>query len=140
MPTQRTLTDPDFGKIIIRTNRRARNVTMRVKSDGLHLTVPPYSKTEQILEILLPYRARLLENYKKVASRPIDYSYSIHSSCFHLSIKPGTLSCFSVREKDEEMYIYCPSDIDFSKESVQKLLRAAIIRAMKKREIGRAHV
>ena len=133
MPTQRILSDPDFGKIIIRTHRSAQNVTMRVKSDGLHLTVPPYSKTDKILEVLIPYRERLLESYKKVAVRPIDCTYSIQSPCFHLYIRIGKLSCFSVKEDNEEMYIYCPPQTDFSTESVQKLLRAAIIRAMKKR-------
>ena len=42
MPTKRIVQDPDFGRIEIRTNRRARNITMRPKDDGLHVTVPPY--------------------------------------------------------------------------------------------------
>ena len=133
MPTQRILADPDFGKIFIRTRRSARNVTMRVKSDGRHLTVPLYSKTEKILEVIVPYRERLLENFKKVALKPLDYSYTIQAPCFHLYIKEGTLSYFSVKEKNEEMYIFCPPETDFSNEAVQKLLHAAIVRAMKKR-------
>lgn len=133
MPTQRILSDPDFGKIVIRTNRAARNVTMRVKSDGLHLTVPPYSKTERILEVMEPYRKRLLDSYKKIAERPIDYNYSIQAPCFHLYIKPGTWPHFSVKEQDEEMYIFCPPTTDFNDSAVQKLLHSAIIRAMKRR-------
>ena len=133
MPTQRIILDPEFGRIVIRTHRAARNVTMRVKSDGLHLTVPPYSKTEKILEVLEPYRKRLLETYEKVAERPIDYNYSIQASCFHLYIKPGTWSHFAVREKDEEMFIYCPPKTDFTDDAIQKLLHSAIIRAMKRR-------
>lgn len=133
MPTQRILLDPDFGKIIIRTHRSARNVTMRVKSDGLHLTVPPYSKTEKVLEVLQPYRERLLESFKKVAIKLIDYNYSIQTPCFRLYVKRGTLSHFAVREREEEMFILCPPLTDFSSDEVQKLLRAAIIRAMKKR-------
>ena len=133
MPTQRILLDPDFGKIIIRTHRSARNVTMRVKPDGLHLTVPPYSKTEKVLEVLQPYRERLLESFKKVAVKPIDYNYSIQAPCFRLYIKEGTMSHFAVREKEEEMFIFCPPQTDFLAEEIQKLLRAAIVRAMKKR-------
>ena len=133
MPTQRVLFDQEFGRIIIRTNRAARNVTMRVKADGLHLTVPPYSKTEKVLAVVEPYRKQLLEAYGKVAERPIDYHYTIQSPCFHLYIKPGTLPHFSVREKEEEMYILCPPGTDFSNVAVQKLLRSAIIRAMKRR-------
>ena len=43
MPTKRIVQDPDFGRIEIRTNRRARNITMRPKDDGLHVTVPSYT-------------------------------------------------------------------------------------------------
>lgn len=133
MPTQRILSDPEFGRIVIRTNRAARNVTMRVKPDGLHLTVPPYSKTENILEVVKPYRERLLASFAKVATKPIDYNYTIQAPCFRLYIKPGTLTHFTVREKEEEMYIYCPPSTDFTDDSVQKLLHSAIIRAMKRR-------
>ena len=133
MPTQRILSDPEFGRIVIRTNRAARNVTMRVKSDGLHLTVPPYSKTERILEVLHPFRPKLLEAYAKVAERPIDYQYAIQAPCFHLYIRPGTGMHFAVREHDEEMYILCPPATDFTSDAVQKLLRGAIVRAMKRR-------
>ena len=133
MPTQRIVKDPDFGKIIIRTHRSARNVTMRVKEDGLHLTVPPYSKTEQILEILLPYRKRLLESFHKVAVKPFNYDYSIQAPCFRLYIRPGQLKHFTVREEGEEMFIYCPSETDFTLEKVQSLIKAAIIRALKNR-------
>lgn len=133
MPTKRVLADSDFKKIIIHTRRTARNVTMRVKQDGLHLTVPPYSKTEKILEVIQPYRERLLEAFSKVSIKPLDYSYTIEAPCFHLYICPGLLTNFSVREKNEEMYIYCPPNTDFTSDAVQKLLHNAIIRALKKR-------
>lgn len=133
MPTQRVLKDSDFGRIVIRTHQLARNVTMRVKSDGLYLTVPPYSKTSEVLKILIPYRERLLESYNKVRKKLIDYNYCIEAPCFHLYIKPGHLKHFTVREEEEEMYIYCPEDTDFMQDTVQKLLHAAILRAMKRR-------
>lgn len=133
MPTQRILVDSDFDRIVIRTHRLARNVTMRVKSDGLYLTVPPYSKTTEILKVLLPYREKLLDSYNKIRKKLIDYNYCIESPCFRLYIRAGHLKQFTVREEDEIMYIYCPELIDFSSENVQKLLRAAIIRAMKRR-------
>ena len=133
MPTQRILIDSDFGKIIIRTHRSARNVTMRVKEDGLYLTVPPYSKTDSILEAILPFRERLLESFRKIAVRPFSYEYAIEASCFRLYIKPGQLKHFTVREESEEMFIYCPPNTDFSSVTIQKLIRAAVLRAMKRR-------
>ncbi len=133
MPTKRILKDAEFGRIVIRTHRAARNVTMRVKSDGLYLTVPSYSKTERILEAVQPFRERLLESFHKIAAKSFDYSYSIQAPCFHLYLRQGSLKHFTVREEGEEMFIYCPPQTDFSSESVQSLLRAAIIRALKRR-------
>lgn len=106
---------------------------MHVKSDGLYLSVPPFCKTEKILEIIQPYRERLLTAFDQVRIKQIDYNYKIDAPCFRLCICPGSLPHFSVREKDEEMYIYCPPNTDFSSDTVQKLLRSAIVRALKKR-------
>ena len=52
MPTKRIVQDPDFGRIEIRTNRRARNITMRPKDDGLHVTVPPYTSLASVLKAI----------------------------------------------------------------------------------------
>ena len=49
MSTKRIIEDKDFHRIVIATRRGARNITMRVKPDGLYLTVPPYSKTDKVL-------------------------------------------------------------------------------------------
>ena len=49
MATKRTIPDKDFGQIIIRTRITARNISMRTKPDGLHITVPPYSQTSKVL-------------------------------------------------------------------------------------------
>ena len=93
MATKRVLPDKDFDRIIVRTHKLARNVTMRVKPDGLHVTVPPYSLSSKVLEVVEQYRQRLLEDWRK---------------------------------------IICPRNVDFSLPEVQRLVRNAIIRAMKK--------
>ena len=85
MPTKRIVQDPDFGRIEIRTNRRARNITMRPKDDGLHVTVPPYTSLASVLKAIEPHRQT------------------------------------------------CPPDTQFSRPEVQKLLSAAVVRAMKRR-------
>lgn len=132
MATKRIISDKEFGKIIIRTHRLARNISMRVKPDGLYLTVPPYSKTEYVMEVIGQYRFRLLESYKKIEKPRINFDFSIQTECFRLTLEPGKVHCFTVRQTDDGMKIYCPSDTDFSNEGVQKLVRSAIVRAMKR--------
>lgn len=132
MCAKRIVADDDFGQIILHTRRGARNVTMRVKPDGLYLTVPPRSQLKRILEVLQPFRERLLEQFNRVAPKQIDLDFRIHADCFRLKLASSRLKHFTVRNENGEMVIYCPEDTDFRREEVQKLIRSAIVRAMKK--------
>lgn len=132
MASKRLVADNDFGQIIIHTRRGARNITMRVKPDGLHLTVPPRSLLKKVLEVLQPYRKQLLEQFEQIAPKPVDLSFRIHADCFHLSLASSKLKHFTIRREEEEMIIYCPENVDFKREDVQKLVRSAILRTMKK--------
>ena len=132
MATRRIIKDKDFGQIVLGTRRTARNITMRVRPDGLHVTVPPYSQSEKVMATLETFRERLLEQYRKVEIRPIDFSYSIRTACFRLWLEPSPLKCFTLKQTGEGICICCPADVDFSCEQVQKLVRAAILRALKK--------
>lgn len=133
MSTKRVIEDKDFRRIVIATRRGARNITMRVKPDGLYLTVPPYSKTDRVLSTLEQFRADLLERFRQVAQQPLDFNFRITADCFRLSLEPSPLKCFTVRLRPSgEVTVCCPERTDFSDEAVQKLVRAAIVRAMKK--------
>ena len=132
MASKRLVADNDFGQIIIHTRRGARNITMRVKPDGLHLTVPSRSLLKKVLEVLQPYRKQLLEQLEQIAPKPVDLSFRIHADCFHLSLASSKLKHFTIRREEEKMIIYCPENVDFKREDVQKLVRSAILRAMKK--------
>ena len=134
MATKRVLPDKDFDRIIVRTHKLARNVTMRVKPDGLHVTVPPYSLSSKVLEVVEQYKQRLLEDWRKVSKKPIDLNFRIHTPCFRLWLEQGNFTCFSVRFTEEGVKIICPRNVDFSLPEVQRLVRNAIIRAMKKRQ------
>ena len=105
MATKRVLPDKDFDRIIVRTHKLARNVTMRVKPDGLHVTVPPYSLSSKVLEVVEQYRQRLLEDWRKVSKKPIDLNFRIHTPCFRLWLEQGNFTCFSVRFTEEGVKI-----------------------------------
>ena len=132
MATKRTIPDNDFGKIIIRTRITARNISMRTKADGLHVTVPPRCLTSRILSVIEEYRPRLLEKWEKAASQPLDLNFRIDAPCFRLHLEQGRFSRFTLRVDEEGITIACPPNVDFSQKAVQELLRNAIIRALKK--------
>ena len=132
MPTKRIVQDPDFERIEIRTNSRARNITMRPKADGLHVTVPPYTLLKSILSAIEPHRQQLLEGYRKLRPRLIDLDFTIDAPCFKLNVAQGTRQFFSIRFDDDRATVFCPPDTQFNAPEVQKLLSAAIVRAMKR--------
>lgn len=132
MATKRILVDKDFDRIIVRTHKRARNVTMRVKPDGLHVTVPPYSLSSKVMEVVEQYRSRLMEDWKKISKKPIDLDFRIQAPCFRLWLEQGAFTCFSVCFTEEGVKIICPRNVDFTLPEVQRLVRNAIIRAMKR--------
>lgn len=133
MSTKRIIEDKDFRRIVISTRRGARNITMHVKSDGLCLTVPPYSKTDKILAVVEKFRSELLERFRKVAARPLDFTFRIEADCFRLFLSPSHLKCFTVRKMPSgEVQLFCPENTDFEDEAVRKLVYGAVLRAMKK--------
>ena len=132
MATKRVIPDQDFGQIIIRTRITARNISMRTKPDGLHVTVPPRCLTSRIMAVIEEYRPKLLEKWQKSVEQPLDLSFRIDAPCFRLHLEEGRFSRFTLRINEEDITICCPPQTDFSQKAVQDLLRNAIIRALKK--------
>ena len=66
------ISDKDFGKIHFVVRRSARNITMRVKEDGLHVTTPPYRSITALLEAIAPFRERLRNVCSEVKPKPFD--------------------------------------------------------------------
>ena len=132
MATKRVGPDQDFGQIIIRTHTTARNISMRTKPDGLHVTVPPRCLTSRIMAVIEEYRPKLLEKWQKSVEQPLDLSFRIDAPCFRLHLEEGRFSRFTLRINEEDITICCPPQTDFSQKAVQDLLRNAIIRALKK--------
>ena len=132
MATKRVIPDEDFGQIVIRTRITARNISMRTKPDGLHVTVPPRCLTSKVLEVIEEYRSQLLKKWEKVTPQALNLGFRIDTPCFHLHLERGKLSHFIVRTEEEGITILCPPQTDFSDKGVEELLRNAIIRALKK--------
>lgn len=132
MATKRIVSDPDFGYIVLRSLRRARQITMRVKPNGLYVTAPPYSRIDKVLEVVSSYRERLLDDFRKIALKKIDWDFSIQAECFRLCLVSGAQRSFMLRETEDGFKLYCPCDADWSSENVQTLVRNAIVKALKK--------
>lgn len=127
------ISDKDFGKIHFVVRRSARNITMRVKEDGLHVTTPPYRSITALLEAIAPFRERLRNVCSEVQPKPFDLNFSIEAECFRLKLETSPLKNFTVSMRDETVVIACPAHADFTTDRVQTLVKNAVMRAMRKK-------
>ena len=127
------ISDKDFGKINFVVRRSARNITMRVKEDGLHVTTPPYRSITALLEAIAPFRERLRNVCSEVKPKPFDLNFSIEAECFRLKLETSPLKNFTVSMRDETVVIACPAHADFTTDRVQTLVKNAVMRAMRKK-------
>lgn len=127
------ISDKDFGKIHFVVRRSARNITMRVKEDGLHVTTPPYRSITALLEAIAPFRERLRNVCSEVKPKPFDLNFSIEAECFRLKLETSPLKNFTVSMRDETVVIACPAHADFTTDRVQTLVKIAVMRAMRKK-------
>ena len=127
------ISDKDFGKIHFVVRRSARNITMRVKEDGLHVTTPPYRSITALIEAIAPFRERLRNVCSEVKPKPFDLNFSIEAECFRLKLETSPLKNFTVSMRDETVVIACPAHADFTTDRVQTLVKNAVMRAMRKK-------
>lgn len=127
------ISDKDFGKIHFVVRRSARNITMRVKEDGLHVTTPPYRSITALLEAIAPFRERLRNVCSEVKPKPFDLNFSIEAECFRLKLETSPLKNFTVSMRDETVVIACPAHADFTTDRVRTLVKNAVMRAMRKK-------
>ena len=127
------ISDKDFGKIHFVVRRSARNITMRVKEDGLHVTTPPYRSITALLEAIAPFRERLRNVCSEVKPKPFNLNFSIEAECFRLKLETSPLKNFTVSMRDETVVIACPAHADFTTDRVQTLVKNAVMRAMGKK-------
>ncbi|WP_462357255.1 M48 family metallopeptidase [Phocaeicola coprocola] len=133
MSKKQIISDKDFGKIHFVVRRSARNITMRVKEDGLHITTPPYRSITALLEAIAPFRERLRNVCSEVKPKPFDLNFSIEAECFRLKLETSPLKNFTVSMRDETVVIACPAHADFTTDRVQTLVKNAVMRAMRKK-------
>ena len=122
-----------ISKIHFVVRRSARNITMRVKEDGLHVTTPPYRSITALLEAIAPFRERLRNVCSEVKPKPFDLNFSIEAECFRLKLETSPLKNFTVSMRDETVVIACPAHADFTTDRVQTLVKNAVMRAMRKK-------
>lgn len=128
---KRVFEDKDFGKIIVGSRSNARNLSLSVRADGLHVTVPPYTKFSTIIEAVEKYRSQLLPSFERVRPQGITPGFRISAECFRLSLQQGKGKNFTLHYGEDEVTLFYPPETDFGSKTVQTTIRNGIVRALK---------
>lgn len=126
------LSDKDFKRIVVTPNRRAVQMTYRVKEDALYVTVPIRTSDRSILKGVDELRSRLLTKQQKVVRRVVNWDFQLDAPHFKLSVIEGSAAGFQLRVEREQSQILAPPATDFSTEPVQTMLHGAVETALKK--------
>ncbi|MGL5272525.1 MAG: M48 family metallopeptidase [Phocaeicola sp.] len=132
MEGRRLLADPDFKSVIVTPNKRAVQMTYRLKSDGLYVTVPTFTSDSEVLKGIDELRSRLLASREKIECKLIDWNFKIEAPYFKFSIIKGASTGFRLRVDKHIAQIITPASVDFSDENIQKMLNGGVESAMKK--------
>lgn len=132
MEGRRLLTDPDFKTVIVIPNKRAVQMTYRLKPDGLYVTVPNFTADSEVLKGINELRERLLASRDRVERKQIDWDFKIDTPYFKISLLKGTSANFRLCIEREVAQIVAPVNTNFSNENVQKMLNGGVESAMKR--------
>ena len=124
--------DPELGVFFVRTDTRARRLTFRQKEDGLYVTVPPGTQSEEIRRALEELRPRLLSARERLRRPPINLDFRIDTPFFQLSLTEGKRDRFLSRSELGRMEIICPPGADFADTALQKWLHKVIEEALRR--------
>ncbi|KAA6314439.1 hypothetical protein EZS27_034944 [termite gut metagenome] len=125
--------DEELGRLIVRVNRRAKNIVFRTKNDAVYISVPPRTSVEEIKNAIEKLRDKLSVSLKKVSIPLMDLNFQIHTEHVKLTLIAGTQSeKFFIHHESDEIKIVCPPETNFNDEKIQYWLRKVIEEALRK--------
>lgn len=125
--------DKELGRLIVRVNPRAKSLVFRTKSDAVYVSVPPFTKLEEVKRSIEDLRSKLVASRQKLAPRPlIDLNYTIEAEYFKLTLVTGEKEQFLANSRLGSMQIVCPPSADFTDERLQSWFRKVIEEALRR--------
>lgn len=128
--------DPALGTITIIVRSNVRNITMRVKPDGIYVTASPYATTTHIKDVINEFRSRLADKLRKLGPRRMyNPDFRIKTDCLDLSFQKAALSHFTVTSRAGLVIIHYPEGTDFQQNGMQEWLEKVICEAVRKQAL-----
>lgn len=124
---------PEWGRIIVARNARARHIIFRSRPDGIHVTVPTLATQSDIERAIKECVPKLLKKKPQAAATLIDRNYTIVAENFTFRTEEHTANVFQIRYSGKEAVLLCPAGTVYGEEKMQQWLRNAVITALTRR-------
>jgi len=113
----------DFGKIEFVRSKRAKRVSVKIKSDGLKVSMPHHVSTSYVKDFILSKKHEILKKQQKVQKRKsklqITLDNNIQTLTFSIKLVPANRQNLFFSLRNEILNIEVPQDVDILSEHVQ---------------------
>ncbi len=133
MAAKSLITHPEYGKLIITRNARARRIILRARPDALYITLPTLATKSDLEKALAQCGDKLATLQKKLQSPPIGIGYSIDAPLFKFCIAEHSGNRFHLKQEGEHTTLLCPQNTCLESEERQVWVKKIIINAMRRR-------
>lgn len=133
MADKSLITHPEYGKIVITRNPRARRIILRARPDAIYITLPTAATKKELERALAQCGSKLIEQQKLLYSPQISIGYSIDTTLFKFKILEHAGDKFILKQKEEHTTLFCPQGTRFDGEARQEWVKKIIINAMRRR-------
>lgn len=124
-------TDNDLGKIIVKPNRRAKNIIARKKTGHVQLTVPHGFDARNLPRVLSDLKPKLLA-MKAVVPFEIDENSVIRTFSFDVRFqRTRMVETLQMALKNGKLRIFLPEETDFGAPVFRKMLKESIVRVLR---------
>ena len=88
------VTDEEFGRVCVEVNAQARHLIARVKSDGLHVTVPPLTPLLSVRHMIDQHRddIRRMMDKAEAMRTYFDFNFAIRTDLLTLRLEPADIT------------------------------------------------
>lgn len=124
--------DPELGSVFILARSNARHITMRIKSDGIHVTASPFAALSHIREVIEEFRPRLVTKLREKPVHFYDAGFRIETDCLCLYFQEARNESFALSSSPGKEIIYYPAATDFHAEGMQQWLRKVLCEALRR--------
>ncbi len=128
---------PDIGKVSIRSNRRIKNLSIKMApTKGIWVNIPFGTDKKLVLDFIQKHKAWILKNKQKIEQKEQRQTVftpdTVFRTKFHqLKMLPKATGDITAKIKNSELILTYPQTIDILEEGFQQTVRNIVIEVLR---------